>query len=42
MTNHSGLMEVDESALGLIARMEALTLENTGGFWHSNGELLPW
>ena len=42
MTNHSGLMEVDESALGLIARMEALTLENTGSFWHSNGELLPW
>ncbi len=42
MTDHNGLIETDESAAGLIARMEALTLENTGGFWHSNGELLLW
>ena len=23
-------------------RIEELNLENTGSFWHSNGELLPW
>jgi NAD(P)-dependent dehydrogenase (short-subunit alcohol dehydrogenase family) len=32
----------EESAKGLLARMDALTLENTGTFWHSNGEVLPW
>ncbi len=30
------------SVMGLLARIDALTLENTGSFWHSNGELLPW
>lgn len=42
MTGHSGLIETDESVSGLIARIKALNLENTGGFWHTNGELLPW
>ncbi|MGF1517099.1 MAG: SDR family oxidoreductase [Nodosilinea sp.] len=27
---------------GLLARLDALTLENSGTFWHSNGEILPW
>ena len=27
---------------GLLARIEELTLDNTGTFWHSNGEILPW
>ncbi|MBV5260766.1 SDR family oxidoreductase [Synechococcus moorigangaii CMS01] len=27
---------------GLLARIEALNLENTGAFWHANGEILPW
>jgi NAD(P)-dependent dehydrogenase (short-subunit alcohol dehydrogenase family) len=27
---------------GLLARIEQLTLANTGTFWHSNGEVLPW
>ena len=27
---------------GLLARIDELTLENTGTFWHSNGEVLPW
>ena len=31
-----------ESAKGLIQRIDELTLENTGTFWHSNGEILPW
>lgn len=27
---------------GLLARIDALTLETSGTFWHSNGEVLPW
>lgn len=30
------------SVRGLLARIDRLTLENTGTFWHSNGEELPW
>jgi len=42
MTSHNGLIDPDESVSGLIARMEELNIENTGGFWHTNGDLLPW
>lgn len=42
MTGHNGLMDTDESASGLLARMDELNLENTGSFWHSNGDSLPW
>lgn len=31
-----------ESVSGLLKRIDALTMENTGTFWHSNGEVLPW
>ena len=31
-----------ESVNGLIQRIDQLTIENTGTFWHSNGEILPW
>jgi len=31
-----------ESVKGLIQRIDELTLENTGTFWHSNSEILPW
>ena len=31
-----------QSVKGLLARIEELNLENTGTFWHSNGEILPW
>ena len=31
-----------ESAKGLIQRIDELTINNTGTFWHSNGEILPW
>ena len=31
-----------ESVKGLIQRIDELTLENTGTFWHTNGEILPW
>lgn len=42
MTGHGGLIDPDESASGLIKRMEELTLDTSGGFWHTNGERLPW
>ena len=42
MTRHSGNLTVDEAAAGLIARMDALNLENSGTFWHSDGSVLPW
>ncbi len=42
MTNNNGLIDVDASAEGLIRRMDSLTLEETGTFWHTNGEELPW
>ena len=31
----------EQSVNGLLARMDELNLENTGTFWHSNGEILP-
>jgi hypothetical protein len=26
----------------LISRIDELRLEDSGGFWHANGERLPW
>ncbi len=31
-----------EAVKGLLARIDELTLDNSGTFWHSNGEVLPW
>jgi 2-glutathionyl-2-methylbut-3-en-1-ol dehydrogenase len=31
-----------QAAAGIIANMDALTLESSGKFQHSNGEYLPW
>ncbi|HSM80806.1 MAG TPA: SDR family oxidoreductase [Nodosilinea sp.] len=31
-----------EAVAGLLARIDGLTLETSGTFWHSNGEVLPW
>lgn len=42
MVNFGGLITPEESAAGLIERIEELSLANTGGFWHTNGEELPW
>lgn len=42
MTDHEGFVDPGESVAGLIERSEALSMENTGGFWHANGERLPW
>jgi len=42
MTGHQGLVDPPESAAGLIVRIDELTLETSGSFWHCNGEVLPW
>lgn len=42
MVNFGGLITPEESARGLADRIANLSLENTGTFWHSNGEELPW
>lgn len=41
MTGGGGISPVD-SAAGLIARLDELNLENSGGFWHAEGYTLPW
>jgi NAD(P)-dependent dehydrogenase (short-subunit alcohol dehydrogenase family) len=42
MTQGHGMIEVDESARGLLRRIDELRLETTGRFLHQNGEVLPW
>ncbi|MCB1582004.1 MAG: SDR family oxidoreductase [Xanthomonadales bacterium] len=42
MTGHQGFVDTTHSAKGLLARIDELTMENTGGFWHADGEQLPW
>ena len=32
----------EQAVTGLLERIEELNLKNTGSFWHSNGEILPW
>ena len=41
MTGFSGI-PTEESAAGLIARIDELRPEDSGGFWHANGDRLPW
>ena len=41
MTGGGGVSPVD-SAKGLIARLDELNLETSGGFWHAEGYSLPW
>lgn len=42
MIGGRGQVEPSEAARGLLARIDELTLETSGGFWHANGERLPW
>ena len=41
MTGRSGI-DPSLAAKGIIERMEELTMENTGTFWHAEGYQLPW
>ena len=42
MTDRQGLVDAPESAAGLMARIDQLSMESSGSFWHANGEELPW
>lgn len=42
MVNFGGDISAEESALRLSQRIANLNLENSGTFWHSNGDVLPW
>lgn len=42
MVNFNGDISADDSASNLVKRIDELTMQNSGTFWHSNGEVLPW
>ena len=35
-------ISTEESVNGLLKRINSLNKNNTGTFWHTNGEILPW
>ena len=42
MTHHTGNVTASESAAQLILRIEESTMQNSGTFFHANGDVLPW
>ena len=42
MTGATGNVDPADAAKQLVDRLEALTPETTGTFWHANGQVLPW
>jgi NAD(P)-dependent dehydrogenase (short-subunit alcohol dehydrogenase family) len=42
MTQGSGNVDPADAAKQLVERIDQLTLESTGTFWHANGQVLPW
>jgi len=42
MLGGQGDITPDEAATNLIARLDGLTLADSGTFWHANGTPLPW
>jgi NAD(P)-dependent dehydrogenase (short-subunit alcohol dehydrogenase family) len=42
MVGFAGDISPDTAAKRLIERITELNLTNTGTFWHSNGDVLPW
>lgn len=42
MVGFGGHLSPEDAANGLVDRLTGLTLENSGSFWHSNGDELPW
>src|SRR5690625_7802460 len=42
MTRGQGDVGPEEAAAGLVRRIDELNMDNSGGFWHANGERLAW
>lgn len=42
MVNFGGDVSPEVAAQRLVQRIDELNLKNSGGFWHANGERLPW
>lgn len=42
MTGGDGEVSAEQAAAQLIARLDALTLADSGSFWHAKGVRLPW
>lgn len=42
MVGGGGDVEPEEAAAGLIARLEEMSMETSGSFWHAKGQALPW
>ncbi len=42
MTGRQGNVDAKDAARDVLARIDALTLDTSGGFWHASGERLPW
>jgi len=42
MTDNTGNVDPADAAKQLVDRLDALTAETTGTFWHANGQVLPW
>jgi NAD(P)-dependent dehydrogenase (short-subunit alcohol dehydrogenase family) len=40
--DHGGQVEPADAANDLLARIDELTLETSGTFWHAKGQRLPW
>ena len=35
-------ISTEQSVIGLLQRIDSLSLKSSGNFWHANGEILPW
>jgi NAD(P)-dependent dehydrogenase (short-subunit alcohol dehydrogenase family) len=42
MTGGAGNWDAPDAVRGLLARIDALTVETSGHFWHAKGQELPW
>lgn len=42
MTGGAGNIGPDTAARQVVERIDALNLDNSGTFWHSNGEIIAW
>lgn len=42
MVGGRGEISPEESARGLVSRIDELNVDNSGTFWHQKGDVLPW